>query len=155
MKDVTNKLIGVLKYHRNEPHSHRLIKSEIVGFDDIDLITATEELCAFASKSSGTMNYLFETKGLDMWALNVVEDALQKMNTRESYTHYDEIYAPLTGRIGMIVSKRTVNSEKDGIACEDGTLCYYIDFAIHSTSSDSFNTYSITLVLANDITVLY
>lgn len=155
MKDLTNKLIGVLKWYHNEPHSHRLVKSEIVGFDDIDLITATEELCAFASKSSGTMNYLFETKGLDMWALNVIEDALPKLNNRESYTHYDEIYAPSTGRIGMIVSKRTVNSEKDGIVCEDGTLCYYIDFAMMSKSSGSINTYSITLVLANDITVLY
>lgn len=148
---MVNKLIGVLKHQQD----HKLIKSEIVGFDDIDLITATEELCAFASKSSSTMNYLFETKGLDMWALNVVEDALPKMNNRVSYTHYDEIYAPLTGRIGMIVSKRTVNSDKDGIVCEDGTLCYYIDFAMHSTSSDNINTYSITLVLANDITVLY
>lgn len=152
---MTNKLIGVLKYQMNEPNSHKLIKSEIVGFDDIDLITATEELCAFANNSSGTMTYLFETKGLDMWALNVVNDALLKLNNRESYTHYDEIYAPTVGQLGMIVSKRTLNSEKDGIACEDGTLCYYIDFAIHSKSSSSITTYSITLVLANDITLVY
>ena len=153
MKNVTNKSIGVLKYHLNEPHSHRLIKSEIVGLDDIDLITATKELCAFASKSSGTLKYLLETKELDIWALNVVEDALPELNNRESFTHYDEIYAPLTGRIGMIVSKRTINNEKDGIACEDGTICYYIDFAMHSKSSGSIHTYSITLVLANDITL--
>lgn len=151
---MTNKLIGVLKYHMNEPNSCSLIKSEIVGFDGIDLITATEELCAFASKYSGTLKYLLETKGLDMWALNVVEDALPKLNNRESYTYHDDIYALFAGRIGMTVSKRTLNSEKDGIACEDETLCHYIDLAVYSKSSDSNTTYSITLVLADDITLL-
>ena len=152
MNNVTNKLIGVLKWYHNEPRSHRLVKSEIVGFDCIDLIIATEKLCAFASKSSGTLKYLLETKGLNMWALNVVEDALSKLNNGESYTHYDDIYAQLTGRIGMTISKRTLNSENDGIACEDGTLCYYIDLVEYSKSSDGDTTYSITLVLANDIT---
>ena len=152
MSNVTNKLIGVLKWYHNEPRSHRLVKSEIVGFDCIDLIIATEKLCAFASKSSGTLKYLLETKGLNMWALNVVEDALSKLNNGESYTHYDDIYAQLTGRIGMTISKRTLNSENDGIAREDGTLCYYIDLVEYSKSSDGDTTYSITLVSANDIT---
>ena len=142
-----------MKYHQNVGDSHRLIKSEIVGFNGLDLITVAKALCAFASKSSSTLKYLLETKELDTWALNVVGNALKKLNDRESYTHYDEIYAPLTGRIGMIVSKRTINNEKDGIACEDGTLCYYIDFAMYSKSSDSNTTYSITLVLADDITL--
>lgn len=153
MNNGTNKLIGVLKWYHNEPRSHRLVKYEIVGFHCIDLIAATEKLCAFASKSSGTLKYLLETKGLDMWALNVVEDALSKLNNGESYMHYDDIYAPLMGRIGMTVSKRTLNSEKDGIACEHGTLCYHIDLVEYSKSSDSNTTYSITLVLANDITL--
>ena len=152
VNNVTNKLIGVLKWYHNEPRSHRLVKSEIVGFDCIDLIIATEKLCAFASKSSSTLKYLLETKGLDMWVLNVVEDALSKLNNGESYTHYDDIYAPLMGRIGMTI-KRTLNSENDGIACDDETLCYYIDLVEYSKSSDSNTTYSITLVLANDITL--
>lgn len=152
MNNVTNKLIGVLKWYHNEPRSHRLVKSEIVGFDCIDLIIATEKLCAFASKSSSTLKYLLETKGLDMWVLNVVEDALSKLNNGESYSHYDDIYAPLMGRIGMTI-KRTLNSENDGIACDDETLCYYIDLVEYSKSSDSNTTYSITLVLANDITL--
>lgn len=150
---MTNKSIGVLKWYHNEPRSHNLVRSEIVGIDGVDLITATEELCAFASKHSGTLKHLLDTKGLDMWASNVVEDALPKLNNRESYTHYDDIHAPFTGRIGMTVSRRTLNSEKDGIACEDGTLCYYIDLAVYSKSSDSNTTYSITLVLADDITL--
>ena len=153
MNNGTNKLIGVLKWYHNEPRSHRLVKSEIVWFDCIDLITAAEKLCTFASKSSGTLKYLLETKGLDMWALNVVEDAVLKLNNGESYTHYDDIYAPLMGRIGMTISKRTLNSENNGIACEDGTLCYYIDLVEYSKSSGSDTTYSITLVLANDITL--
>lgn len=153
VNNVTNKLIGVLKWYHNEPHSHRLIKHEIVGFDCIDLITAAEKLCAFASKSSSTLKYLLETKGLDMWALNVVEDALLKLNNGESYTHYDDIYAPLIGRIGMTISKRTLNSDKDGIVCDDETLCYYIDLVEYSKSSDGDTTYSITLGLANDITL--
>lgn len=152
VNNVTNKLIGVLKWYHNEPRSHRLVKSEIVGFDCIDLIIATEKLCSFASKSSSTLKYLLETKGLDMWVLNVVEDALSKLNNGESYTHYDDIYAPLMGRIGMTI-KRTLNSENDGIACDDETLCYYIDLVEYSKSSDSNTTYSITLVLANDITL--
>lgn len=153
MNNVTNKLIGVLKWYHNEPRSHKLVKSEIVGFNCIDLITATEKLFAFASKSSGTLKYLLETKGLDMWALNVVGDVLSKLNNGESYTHYADIYAPLMGRIGMTISKRTLNSEKDGISCDDETLCYYIDLVEYSKSSGSNTTCSITLVLANDITL--
>lgn len=30
---MTNKLIGVLKYHQD----HKLVKSEVVGFEDLDL----------------------------------------------------------------------------------------------------------------------
>ena len=90
-----------------------------------------------------------------MWALNVIEDALPKLNNRESYIHYDDIYAPLKGRIGMTVSKRTLNGEKDGIAFEDGTLYHYIDLVKYSKSFDSNTTYSITLVLANHITLWY
>lgn len=155
MNNVTNKLIGVLKYQQTHEKYPRLMKSRIVGFDDLDLIAAMKELCAFTSKSSSTISYLLERQGFDDWALNVVEDALSKLNDRESYTHYDEIYyTPLTGRIGMIASKRTVDDDRDGISCEDGTLCYYIDFAIYSKSFDNVDTYSIILVSANDITSL-
>ena len=148
-----NKFIGVLKHHENEPKSHRLVKSRIVGFDDLDLIAAMKELCEFTSKSSSTVSYLLERQGFDEWTLNVVEEALPKLNVSESYVHYyDEIYyTPLTGRIVMNVIKRTVNSDNDEIACEDETLCYYIDFAMYSKSSDSVTTYSITLVSTNDI----
>lgn len=155
MNNVTNKLIGVLKYQQTLEKYPKLMKSRIVGFDDLDLIFAMKELCTFTGESSSTVSYLLERQGLDVWASNVVEEALPKLNASESYTHYDEIYyTPLTGRIGMIVGKRTVDNEKDGISCEDGTLCYYIDFAMYSKSSDSVDTYSITLVSANDITQL-
>lgn len=151
---MTNKLIGVLKYQQTLEKYPRLMKSRIVRFDDLDLIAAMKELCVFTSKSSSTISYLLKRQGFDNWALNVVEDALSKLNDRESYTHYDEIYyTSLTGRIGMIVSKRTVDDDRDGISCEDGTLCYYIDFAMYSKSSDSVDTYSITLVSENDITL--
>lgn len=155
MNNVTNKLIGVLKYQQTLETHPRLVKSRIVGFDDLDLIAAMKELCTFTSESSSTVSYLLERQGLDVWVLNVVEDALPKLNARDSYTHYDEIYyTPLTGRIGMIVGKRTVDDDRDGISCKDGTLCYYIDFSMYSKSSDSVDTYSITLVSANDITSL-
>lgn len=153
---MANKFIGVLKHHENEPQSHRLVKSGIVVFDDLDLISAMRELCVFTSKSSSTISYLLERQGFDEWALNVVEEALPKLNVSESYVHYyDEIYyTPLTGRIVMTVIKRTINSDNDGIACKDGTLCYYIDFAMYSKSADSVTTYSITLVSESDITRL-
>ena len=37
---MTNKLIGVLRYHQD----HKLIKSEVVGFEDLDLIAASEDV---------------------------------------------------------------------------------------------------------------
>lgn len=40
---MINKLIGVLKYNQD----HKLIKSEVVGFEDFDLITASEVLCTW------------------------------------------------------------------------------------------------------------
>ena len=52
------------------------------------------------------------------------------------------------------MSKRKVNSEKDGISCEDGTLCFYLDFVIQSYTSGIIETYSMTVVLADDITLL-
>ena len=63
-----------------------------------------------------------------MWVRNVVTEALPKLNTRETCTHYDELYTKTAGRLGMTVSKRKVNSEKDGISCEYGTICFYLDF---------------------------
>ena len=138
---MINKLIGILKYHQD----HRLIKSEVVGFEDLDLITASEHVIA---------EFLFEHKGYDMWVRDVVMEASPKLNARETYTHYDELYTQNAGRLGMIVSKRKVNSEKDGISCEDGTLCFYLDFAIQSYTSGIIETYSMTIVLADDITLL-
>lgn len=54
----------------------------------------------------------------------------------------------------MTVSKRKVNSEKDGISCEDETICFYLDFEIQSYSSGIIETYSIIVVSVDDITVL-
>lgn len=147
---MINKLIGVLKYHQD----HKLIKSEIIGFEDFDLITAAEVLCTWVGNLHVIAEFLFEHKGYDMWVRDVVMEASSKLNARETYTHYDELYTQNAGRLGMIVSKRKVNSEKDGISCEDGTLCFYLDFVIQSYTSGTIETYSMTIVLAEDITLL-
>ena len=89
-----------------------------------------------------------------MWVRDVVMEASSKLNARETYTHYDELYTQNAGRLGVMVSKRTVNSKKDGISCEDGTLCFYLDFVIQSYTSGVIETYSMTIVLADDITLL-
>lgn len=147
---MMNKLIGVLKYHQD----HKLIKSEVVGFEDLDLITASEVLCTWVGNLHVLAEFLFEHKGYDMWVRDVVMEASPKLNARETYTHYDELYNQNAGRLGMIVSKRKVNSEKDGISCEDGTLCFYLDFVIQSYTSGIIETYSMIVVLADDITLL-
>lgn len=147
---MMNKLIGVLKYHQD----HKLIKSEVVGFEDLDLITASEVPCTWVGNLHVIAEFLFEHKGYDMWVRDVVMEASPKLNARETYTHYDELYTQNAGRLGMIVSKRKVNSEKDGISCEDGTLCFYLDFAIQAYTSGIIETYSMTIVLADDITLL-
>lgn len=147
---MTNKLIGVLKYHQD----HKLIKSEVVGFEDLDLIAASEVLCTWVRNLHVIAEFLFEHKGYDMWVRDVVMEASPKLSVRETYTHYDELYTQNAGRLGMIVSKRKVNSEKDGISCEDGTLCFYLDFVIQSYTSGIIETYSMIVVLADDITLL-
>ena len=147
---MINKLIRVLKYHQD----HKLIKSEVVVFEDFDLITASEVLCTWVGNLHVIAEFLFEHKGYDMWVRDVVMEASSKLNGREVYTHHDELYTQNAGRLGMIVSKRKVNSEKDGISCEDGTLCFYLDFAIQSYTSGIIETYSMTIVLADDITLL-
>lgn len=147
---MTNKLIGVLKYHQD----HKLIKSEVVGFEDLDLIAASEVLCTWVGNLHVIAEFLFEHKGYDMWVRDVVMEASSKLNDRETYTHYDELYTQNVGRLGVTVSKRTVNSKKDGISCEDGTLCFYLDFVIQSYTSGIIETYSMTIVLADDITLL-
>lgn len=146
---MINKLIGVLKYQQD----HKLIKSEIVGFDDLDLITASEVLCTWVGNLHVIAEFLFEHKGYDMWVRDVVMEASPKLNARETYTHHDELYIQNASRLGVTVSKRTVNSEKDGISCEDGTLCFYLNFVIQSYTSGTIETYSMTIVLADDITL--
>lgn len=149
---MTNKLIGVLKYHQD----HKLIKSEVVGVEeeDFDLIKASEVLCTWVGNLHVIAEFLFEHKGYDMWVRDVVIEASSKLNARETYTHYDEMYTQNVGRLGVTVSKRTVNSKKYGISCEDGTLCFYLDFVIQSYTPGIIETYSMIVVLADDITLL-
>ena len=149
---MINKLIGILKYHQD----HRLIKSEVVGFEeeDFDLISASEVLCTWVGNLHVIAEFLFQHKGYDMWVRDVVMEASSKLNARETYTHHDELYTQNVGRLGVTVSKRKVNSEKDGISCEDGTLCFYLNFVIQSYTSGIIETYSMIVVLADDITLL-
>ena len=149
---MINKLIGILKYHQD----HRLIKSEVVGFEeeDFDLISASEVLCTWVGNLHVKAEVLFEHKGYDMWVRDVVMEASSKLNARETYTHHDELYTQNAGRLGVTVSKRKVNSEKDGISCEDGRLCFYLNFVIQSYTSGIIETYSMIVVLADDITLL-
>ena len=149
---MINKLIGILKYHQD----HRLIKSEVVGFEeeDFDLIKASEVLCTWVGNLHVIAEFLFEHKGYDMWVRDVVMEASSKLNARETYAHHDELYTQNAGRLGVTVSKRKVNSEKDGISREDGTLCFYLNFVIQSYTSGIIETYSMTVVLADDITLL-
>lgn len=149
---MTNKLIGVLKYHQD----HKLIKSEVVGVEeeDFNLIKASEVLCTWVGNLHVIAEFLFEHKGYDMWVRDVVIEASSKLNARETYTHYDEMYTQNVGGLGVTVSKRTVNSKKDGISCEDGTLCFYLDFVIQSYTPGIIETYSMIVVLADDITLL-
>ena len=89
-----------------------------------------------------------------MWVRDVVMEASPKLNARETYTHNDELYTQNVGRLGVTVSKRKVNSEKVGISCDDGALCFFLDFVFHSFTSGIIETYSMTVVLADDITLL-
>ena len=75
---MINKLIGVLKYHQD----HKLIKSEVVGFEDLDLITASEVLCTWVGNLHVIAEFLFEHKGYDMWVRDVVMEASSKLNAR-------------------------------------------------------------------------
>lgn len=149
---MINKLIGILKHHQD----HKLIESEVVGFEeeDFDLIAASEVLCTWVGNLHVIAEFLFEHKGYDMWVRDVVMEASSKLNARETYTHYDELYTQNACRLGVTVSKRKVNSEKDGISCEDGTLCFYLDFVMQSYTSGIIETYSMIVVLADDITLL-
>lgn len=88
VNNVTNKLIGVLKYYKDR----QLFKSEVFGFEDLDLITASDVLCAWVGNLHVIAKFLFEHKGYDVWVRNVFTEALPKLNTRETYTHYDELY---------------------------------------------------------------
>ena len=81
----------------------------------MDLITASDVLCTWVGNLHVIAEFLFEHTGYDMWVRNVVTEALPKLNTGETYTHYDELYTQTAGRLGVTVSKRTVNSKKDGI----------------------------------------
>jgi hypothetical protein len=151
VNNLTNKLIGVLKYHKNR----QLIKSEIVKFsDDLNVNIAVEELCAWVGDLHVIAQFLFEYKGYNMWVHKVVTDAAMKLLTDGILTHSDEMYTKNAGRLGVVTGFRKVDSEKDGVSCDDKTFCFYIDFAIQSYAADDTETYSMLLIEEDHIKTL-
>lgn len=151
MNDLANKLIGVLKYHKN----HQLIKSEVVKFSgDLNVTTLSEELCTWVGELHVIAQFLFEYKGYNLWVRKVVTDAATKLHNDGILTHSDEIYTQNAGRLEVVTGFRKVNDENDGVYCKDNTFCFYIDFSIQSYTSYDTETYSMLLIEESNIKTL-
>lgn len=148
---MTNKLIGVLKYHKN----NQSIKSEVVEFsDNLNVNTLSEELCAWVGELHVIAQFLFEYKGYNMWVRKVVIEAATKLHNEGILTHSDEIYTQNAGRLEVVTGFRKMNNKTDGVSCNDKAFCFYIDFSIQSYTSYDTETYSMLLIEENNIKTL-
>ena len=150
MNKVTNKLTGVLKYHRND----QLRKSEIVEFDDLNVIGAADKLCIWIGELHVIAQFLFEYKGYNMRVRKVALEAATKLFNEGIITHSDTIYTQNAGRLEVTTGFRKVDGEKDGVYCNNKTLSFYIDFTIQSYASDDIDKFSMLLISDDNIKTL-
>ena len=96
---------------------------------------------------------MFDSKELDIWILNVVEDAFPRFENKDIYSHYDEVMVANINRVGLMVSKGKANSD-DIIICNDDVTVYKIILSLWNITSGDMEDFSMVFVGADDIKLL-
>ena len=96
---------------------------------------------------------MFDSEDLDIWILNVVENAFPRFENRDIYSHYDEVMVANINRVGLMISKGKANSN-DIIICNDDVTIYKIILSSWNITSGDMEDFSMVFVGAGDVKLL-
>ena len=146
MNNLTKRTVVAFKNHQTSKHEFALIQN-------LDNVNIAEVFCKWVETQHDGLKRMFDSEDLDIWILNVVEDAFPRFENRDIYSHYDEVMVADINRVGLMVSKGKANSN-DIIICNDDVTVYKIILSLWDITSSDMEDFSMVFVGADDIKLL-
>lgn len=109
-----------------------------------------EAFCKWVGKQHNGIRRMFYALGLDIWVLNVVNDAFDKFRDERSCTDFDEVSVKGFSRVSVMTLKRAVKDADVVITKDEDTICYEIVFTMQ-TSSGGIHSFSMVFTSLDDI----
>lgn len=146
MNNLTKRTAVAFKNHQTSKHEFALIQN-------LDNVNIAEVFCKWVETQHDGLKRMFDSEDLDIWILNVVEDAFPRFENRDIYSHYDEVLVADINRVGLMVSKGKANSN-DIIICNDDVIVYKIILSLWNITSGDMEDFSMVFVGADDIKLI-
>ena len=146
MNNLTKRTVVAFKNHQTNKHEFALIQN-------LDNVNIAEVFCKWVETQHDGLKRMFDSEDLDIWILNVVENAFPRFENRDIYSHYDEVMVASSNRVGLMVSKGKANSN-DIIICNDDVTVYKIILSLWNITSGDMEDFSMVFVGADDIKLL-
>lgn len=146
MNNLTKRTVVAFKNHQTNKHGFALIQN-------LDNVNIAEVFCKWVETQHDGLKRMFDSEELDIWILNVVEDAFPRFENKDIYSHYDEVMVANINRVGLMVSKGKANND-DIIIFNDDVTVYKIILSLWNITSEDMEDFSMVFLGADDIKLL-
>ena len=126
--------------------NHQTNKNEVTLIRKCGPIDMAEAFCKWVGKQHNGIRRMFYVLWLDIWVLNVVNDAFDKFRDERRYTDFDEV--------SVTTIKRTVKDIDVAITKDEDTICYEIVFTMQTLSGD-IHSFSMVFTSLDDIEFIH
>lgn len=130
--------------------NHQTNKNEVTLIRKCGPIDMAEAFCKWVGKQHNGIHRMFYVLGLDIWVLNVVNDAFDKFRDERRYTDFDEVYVKGFSHVSVMTLKRTVKDTDVVVTKDEDAICYEIVFTMQTSSGDIHN-FSMVFTSLDDI----
>lgn len=130
--------------------NHQTNKNEVTLIRKCGPIDMAEAFCKWVGKQHNGIHRMFYVLGLDIWVLNVVNDAFDKFRDEYRYTDFDEVSVKGFSHVSVMTLKRTVKDTDVVITKDEDTICYEIVFTMQTLSGD-IHSFSMVFTSLDDV----
>lgn len=130
--------------------NHQTNKNEVTLIRKCGPIDMAEAFCKWVGKQHNGIHRMFYVLGLDIWVLNVVNDAFDKFRDERRYTDFDEVCVKGFSHVSVMTLKRTVKDTDVVVTKDEDAICYEIVFTMQTSSGDIYN-FSMVFTSLDDI----
>lgn len=109
-----------------------------------------EAFCKWVGKQHNGIHRMFYVLGLDVWVLNVVNDAFDKFRDERRYADFDEVSVKGFSHVSVMTLKRTVKDTDVVTTKDEATTCYEIVFTMQTLSGD-IHSFSMVFTSLDDV----